>query len=70
MPSQSVIDGEWIRLENPLYIACCDCGLTHIVKFRRDKKGKMYWSAIRDNRRTSQFRRYRYRQYICKRLYE
>ncbi len=51
-------DGDWIKVIRRKHkIACCDCGLVHMLNFRI-KKGKIEFQAIRDNRATAQRRRY------------
>lgn len=44
---RQAIDGEWFSVKNKGYIlACCDCGLTHVVDFHlnpvKTPKGKDY----------------------------
>lgn len=53
--------GEWIRPVRRGYkMACCDCGLVHVLDFRLTKwgKGKKIWfRAFRNNRSTAAIRR-------------
>lgn len=49
-------DGEWFDTEREHKLACCDCGLIHLLKFRV-RKGKIQMQATRDNRATAQRRR-------------
>jgi hypothetical protein len=64
MPKNEIMEaGQWLQLESPLYLCCCDCGLMHRYEFKT-VKGKIWWTAWRENRSTSQYRRYR--KYKCK----
>lgn len=51
-------DGEWVTMRDyPNHkIACCDCGLVHLLEFR-EVAGKVQFRAFRDNRATAQRRR-------------
>ena len=49
-------DGEWVEPLKGYKMACCDCGLIHKFDFRI-RKGKVQFSATRDNRATAQRRR-------------
>lgn len=52
-------EGEWIKvIGNSHKIACCDCGLVHKLNFKAKKYG-IYLQAFRDNRATTQRRRYK-----------
>lgn len=52
-------DGEWIKPKRRGYrVACCDCGLVHVVNIRV-VKGVVQFQAFRDNRATAQRRRSR-----------
>jgi hypothetical protein len=55
--------GEWIEPASPrkrgYRLACCDCGLTHTLKFRVNKKtGKIEFCVFRANRSTAMLRRH------------
>lgn len=54
---RQVYDEEWLPLSKTEIVACCDCGLTHIIRYRV-KNGKPEVQYTRDNRRTSQIRRW------------
>lgn len=54
---QQVWDGEWLPLNRVEVVACCGCGLTHIIRYRV-RKGKPGVQYTRDNRRTGQLRRH------------
>lgn len=41
----------WEKLETPLTIQCCDCGLVHDFIFKV-VKDKIYWRAKRNKRET------------------
>lgn len=50
--------GEWIQPKRRGYkLACCDCGLTHLMDFRV-VRGKIQFRCFRDNRRTALVRRW------------
>jgi len=53
--------GQWIQPSNKGFrMACCDCGLVHIMNFRiSTKKGKrrIQLQAFRDNKETRKLRR-------------
>lgn len=49
-------DGEWFDTERLHKIACCDCGLVHLLRFRI-RKGKIEMQATIDKRATAQRRR-------------
>jgi uncharacterized Zn finger protein len=55
-------DGEWLgvlKSRGYMYVACCDCGLVHKMRFRvRD--GQVQLMADRDERRTGQRRRHHF----------
>ena len=49
---------DWIKPVGMAHkIACCDCGLIHVIEFRV-VKGKVQFRASRDMRATAQRRRY------------
>ena len=55
-------DGETVEIPDwEMYLCCCDCGLTHYMKFKPEgrKQGKLYMQIWRDNRATGQHRRWR-----------
>lgn len=57
MKYTQVYDGEWIQPTRYGYkLACCDCGLVHIVNFRT-KNGKIQLQPSRDRRATAAKRR-------------
>jgi hypothetical protein len=44
-----------------VYLACCDCGLVHIIAwFEHIETGEVTLRCYRDNRRTAQLRRNKY----------
>lgn len=48
-----VKDGEWIEVPKRGYKEqCCDCGLTHVLNFRINAKGKIEIQAFRDGKAT------------------
>lgn len=54
--------GEWFRPERSFKLACCDCGLVHIMNVRlvpndRGPGKKIEWQAFRDERATATQRR-------------
>jgi hypothetical protein len=52
--------GEWVQPVRKGYkMACCDCGLVHVMNFRI-RKGRVQLQAFRDNRATAQIRRRRH----------
>jgi len=55
---KQVTDGEWVQPVKKGYkMACCDCGLVHVVDFRI-YKGRVQLRAFRDNRKTAAKRRH------------
>lgn len=51
------VDGEWLRFARKGHrIACCDCGLVHVVEFAV-VDGKVDVRFSRDNRATAAMRR-------------
>jgi hypothetical protein len=55
---KQVFDGDWEPLHKTEVVACCDCGLVHVIRYRvRDGKPEVQYR--RDNRRTGQLRRWR-----------
>lgn len=56
----SVKAGQWVQPVRKGYkMACCDCGLVHVLNFRI-RKGRVQLQAFRDNRATGQLRRRRH----------
>lgn len=53
--------GDWIepRRRKGYKLACCDCGLVHVVNFRivNPKWKKIQFQVFRDNRATAAMRR-------------
>jgi hypothetical protein len=48
-----VIDGEWIEPDSDEHrIACCDCGLVHVMYFRVKRK-RVQFMAYRDVKATN-----------------
>lgn len=46
---KQVYDGEWVRPNMDGYrMACCDCGLVHLLNFKITKTGKVKFQAFRD----------------------
>ena len=57
MRYRSRVDGEWIEPAGAFHkIACCDCGLVHLVEFRRQRRGVKF-RAWRDVRATARRRK-------------
>lgn len=54
-------DGQWSAptLRGFAKIACCDCGLVHMLQIRRDSRGQFIYRAWRDKRATAAKRRKR-----------
>lgn len=56
-------DGEWVAPSRKGYkLACCDCGLVHILNFKLVRRGggkTIIFQAFRDERATAQKRRHR-----------
>lgn len=51
-------DHEWIQPVRKGYkMACCDCGLVHVLNFRV-VKGRAQFNAARNNRSTALMRRH------------
>jgi|WetSurSiteA1Bulk_404760.scaffolds.fasta_scaffold04664_5 uncharacterized Zn finger protein len=53
-----IMDGYVVKPPVSFYLACCDCGLVHELKITILKNNKVKLVFERDERRTSQFRRY------------
>jgi hypothetical protein len=50
--------GEWIRpIRRGYKLACCDCGLVHVINFRVRKR-HVEFQTKRDDRATGQIRRH------------
>jgi hypothetical protein len=57
MAYEDVIPGEWFPVPGKkLILACCDCGLVHIVDFKF-KDGKLFMRMDRDEGRTKRLRK-------------
>lgn len=61
MKYPSIKNGEWVQPVRRGYrMACCDCGLVHVVNFKLIKCGRgniIRLQAFRDERATGQKRR-------------
>lgn len=55
--ADDVIPGKWFLAPKGLKIACCGCGLVHVVEVKKIK-GKYAMRMWRDNRSTAATRRY------------
>jgi hypothetical protein len=55
--SDDVIPGKWYDAPKGLKLACCDCGLVHVVEIKK-AKGRFAMRLWRDNRSTAATRRY------------
>lgn len=54
-----IYDGEWFRpVSRGFQEQCCDCGLVHVVDFRKTKDGKIEFRARVDKRKTAAVRRH------------
>lgn len=55
---EEVLDGEWIepKPQKGHKMACCDCGLVHIINFRV-RKGKVQFQPFRDDPATKRRRK-------------
>jgi hypothetical protein len=52
------LDGEWVVWPGGLHlVACCDCGLVHLMRARTLKNGTIEVQATRLNRHTAARRR-------------
>jgi len=50
-------EGEWVApVRRGFKLACCDCGLVHVMDFRVHE-GQFQYRVYRDNRATGQIRR-------------
>ncbi len=49
-------DGERYRIGSTHKVMCCDCGLVHVLRYRR-YKGKLYATAWRMTKATAAARR-------------
>jgi hypothetical protein len=55
MKYKQLKDYEWVKITGKQHkIKCCDCGLVHLLEF---KKAPVAMMATRDNRATGQVRR-------------
>jgi hypothetical protein len=53
-----IADGDWMHVPSRgLHLACCDCSLTHDLRAKVDKQGRVWVKLTRNNRRTSALRR-------------
>lgn len=50
--SVQIEDGKWYALLDYTHTECCDCGLVHREEFML-KKGRLYWRATVDPKRTA-----------------
>lgn len=61
MKYEQVKAGQWVTpIRKGYKMACCDCGLVHLMDFRIVKRGKIHkieWRAFRHNRATAAMRR-------------
>jgi hypothetical protein len=56
---KTVQSGEWVQPQRRGYkMACCDCGLVHVLDFRIHK-GRAQFRAFRNERSTAMVRRWR-----------
>lgn len=55
---RQIYDGDWEPLNKTEIVACCDCSLVHIIKYRV-RKGRPEVQYRRDNRRTAALRRHK-----------
>lgn len=51
------ISGTWMWPAKTLMFSCCDCALTHKIKFRVMRDGNLRMRLDRDNRATANKRR-------------
>lgn len=63
MKHEVVIPGVWEPITRHLEVACCDCGLTHLLVFKV-AKGKLWWCVHHRPNVTKGLRRRR--DYKCK----
>lgn len=64
---ENAVNGNWTRWVSPRHrgykVACCDCGLVHVVDFRvvtrPNGRQDVELRARRDNRATGQVRRHK-----------
>ncbi len=55
---ESVDDGDWMHLpRRGMYLACCDCLLTHDLAAKVDSRGRIWIKVSRHNRATAALRR-------------
>mgnify|MGYP001581134559 CR=1 FL=1 len=58
MKYETVAEGKWVQPVHRGYkMACCDCGLVHIVDFRV-WNGRVQFRVARNNRSTALMRRH------------
>lgn len=59
MAYKTLSDGEWSgpTTRGLVKIACCDCGLVHLIQIRRTRAGQFIYRAWRDMRATASKRR-------------
>ncbi len=63
-PYPQVPGGVWEQIQRRLKIACCHCGLCHIVDFQV-RKGKLWWRVEIDASATRRHRACE-KDYLCK----
>jgi len=57
---KQVIAGQWeYPIARGYRMACCDCGLVHIMEFRPINKSRIKMRGWRDNRATAAIRRHK-----------
>ncbi len=55
---ETVTDGDWMHLpRRGMYLACCDCQLTHDLSVKIDDKRRIWIKVSRYNRATAALRR-------------
>lgn len=54
----SIKDGQRCFVARKGTHTCCDCGLTHVVEYGKDRNGAFRERWTRDNRKTAAYRRY------------
>ncbi len=56
MRYKQTIDGDWVRpIRKGYRVACCDCGLVHVINIRV-RKNLVEYQVFRDNRATARRR--------------
>lgn len=60
-------EGVWFDLPKEWHVACCDCGLIHVMEFRVNKETALFEVRVkRDNRATAQRRRHMKKKLVNK----